>query len=85
VVLGGLARRVQGLDAIDPEVAPVAGVETPGEQLPRAPERDGPMGINVTFSSTPVTTLTSVPSAKWKRPTMSICHSSIARERSQRL
>ncbi len=28
----------------------------------------------------PVTTLTSVPSARWKRPTMSICHSSMERD-----
>ena len=40
---------------------------------------------NREWSSMPVTTLTSVPSARWKRPTMSICHSSMERLRSQRL
>ena len=40
---------------------------------------------NREWSSTPVTTLTSVPSARWKRPTMSICHSSMERDRSHRL
>jgi hypothetical protein len=39
---------------------------------------------NREWSSTPVTTLASVPSAKKIPPTMSICHSSIGRSRSQR-
>ena len=37
---------------------------------------------NRAWSSMPVTTFTSVPSARWTEPITSICHSSIARPRS---
>ena len=37
------------------------------------------------WSSMPVTIYGLVPSARWTPPVMSICHSSIGRERSQRL
>jgi hypothetical protein len=40
---------------------------------------------NREWSSRPVTTEASVPSSIFTPPTTSICHSSIARERSQRL
>ena len=39
---------------------------------------------NLLWSSMPVRHLSSVPSRKWKPPTMSICQSSIERDRSQR-
>jgi hypothetical protein len=40
---------------------------------------------NREWSSMPVTAESSVPSAKWMRPTTSTCHSCMAGERSQRL
>lgn len=40
---------------------------------------------NLEWSSTPVTILASRPPERTTPPTMSICHSSMARERSQRL